>query len=122
MFITFQTTLRMGHPLKANKSVEKNVEKDPLIVTVTNNNAEHSKLTRKAFDDDQPTDEPTTSRLHTMSLIIGIFLMVLGLTCFTGSSYLESVFVHLVQSHTALSAGGEYLSSWLPTILTKLRP
>ena len=115
MFITLQNTLSMGHPLTAKKSVEKNIEKDPFIVTVTNDNAEHSKLT---FDDDEPTDEPTSSRLHTMSLIIGIFMMVLGLTCFTASSHLEYVFVHLVQSHTALSAGGEYLSPWPPIILT----
>jgi hypothetical protein len=108
MFIILQITLIMGHPLTPKKSVEKNVEKDPFIVTVRNNNAEPSKLTAKAFDDDEPTDGTTTSRLHTMSLIIGIFLMVLGLSCFTAFSHLESVFDHLVQSHTALSAGGEY--------------
>ena len=102
----------MGPPLTAKKSVEKYVEKDPFLVPLTNNNADHTKVVVKSFDDEKLIHGPTaTFSLHTMSLITGIFLMVLGLVCFAVSSQLESAFVQLVQSHTALSAGGEVHSS-----------
>lgn len=113
----------MGPPLTAKKSVEKNVEKDPFIVTITNNNEEHSKILVKAFNaDEQVKTSSNCLRLHTMSLIIGIFLMVLGLVCFAVSSHLESLFVHIVQGHTALSVGGPMFTAWLtPPIVPLLK-
>lgn len=113
----------MGPPLTAKKSVEKNVEKDPFLVTITNNNEEHSKVLVKAFNvDEQVKSSSNCLRLHTMSLIIGIFLMVLGLVCFAVSSYLESLFVHIVQGHTALSVGGPMFTAWLtPPIVPLLK-
>ena len=100
----------MGPPLTAKKSLEKNVEKDPFIVNITNNNDEHSNVLVKAFDVDQQVKPSSIClRLHTMSLVIGIFLMALGLVCFAVSSYLETFFDHIVQSHTALTVGGKIL-------------
>jgi len=113
----------MGPPLTAKKSLEKNVEKDPFIVNITNNNDEHSNVLVKAFDVDQQVKPSSIClRLHTMSLVIGIFLMALGLVCFAVSSYLETFFDHIVQSHTALTVGGPMFSAWLtPPIVPLLK-
>lgn len=47
----------------------------------------------------------TVSSLHSLSLMSGISLILLGLVCFIVSPQLEAALVSLVQSWTALVSG-----------------
>ena len=100
----------MGPPLTHKKSHEKSIEKDPFIVAFTNNNDESIKTHRRNCKGDAPYN-PVQSRKapHSLSLYIGIFLLIVGLGCFIGSSQIEAAVLHLVQSYTSLVPGGESL-------------
>jgi len=113
----------MGPPLTHKKSHEKSIEKDPFIVAFTNNNDESIKTHRRNCKGDAPYN-PVQSRKapHSLSLYIGIFLLIVGLGCFIGSSQIEAAVLHLVQSYTSLVPGGPMFQAWFtPPIVPLLK-
>merc|ERR1712012_835220 len=71
-----------------------------------------------------PLDQSTPPRLsttHSLCLVTGIFLTLVGLICFTVLPHLEDLIRGIVLAYTALIPGGPMFSAWLtPPIVPHL--
>jgi len=120
---------KMGHNKKLTS--EKFYEKDPFLTPLSNNNS-----TGMTCCDEKHKVQctgillPNSSQLvssllsissSSISLVLGVTLILLGFICFIVSPQLESALTHLVQTWTAL-AGGPMLAAWLtPPIVPILK-
>jgi len=64
---------------------------------------------------------PRLSATHSLCLVTGIFLTLVGLICFTVLPHLEELIRGIVLAYTALIPGGPMFSAWLtPPIVPHL--
>jgi len=108
----------MGPPLTRQKSVEGKVavETAPFLIKEARRNSLPGILL--------PLDQSTPPRLsttHSLCLVTGIFLTLVGLICFTVLPHLEDLIRGIVLAYTALIPGGPMFSAWLtPPIVPHL--
>lgn len=66
-------------------------------------------------------DYRALSTTHSLCLVIGVFLILVGLTCFTLLPYLEDLIRGIMLAYTALIPGGPMFTAWFtPPILPNL--
>jgi hypothetical protein len=95
----------MGPPLTRQKSVEGKVavETAPFLIKEARRNSLPGILL--------PLDQSTPPRLsttHSLCLVTGIFLTLVGLICFTVLPHLEDLIRGIVLAYTALIPGGRF--------------